>query len=172
MEPIARRLYLYSSALRTARVVACLAMLAAAGCASAPARQLPATPAQLYGDLFHDVQTQRVFADSKTFVDAIARRDPAEIVASYKRERTAPSFDLRAFVAREFTVPAPAASDYQTIPGQDVRQHIDRLWPVLTRAPQPATPYSSRLPLPHRYIVPGGRFNEMYYWDSYFTIRF
>jgi alpha,alpha-trehalase len=25
--------------------------------------------------------------------------------------------------------------------------------------------------LPHRYVVPGGRFNEMYGWDSYFIIR-
>src|SRR4029078_12854694 len=31
-------------------------------------------------------------------------------------------------------------------------------------------PYSSRLALPHRYVVPGGRFNEIYYWDSYFTM--
>ena len=51
-----------------------------------------------------------------------------------------------------------------------MRSHIDRLWPVLTRAPAPAVKYSSRLPLPHRYVVPGGRFTEMYYWDSYFTM--
>ncbi len=25
--------------------------------------------------------------------------------------------------------------------------------------------------LPHKYVVPGGRFNEMYGWDSYFIIR-
>ena len=25
--------------------------------------------------------------------------------------------------------------------------------------------------LPNQYVVPGGRFNEMYGWDSYFTIR-
>ena len=24
--------------------------------------------------------------------------------------------------------------------------------------------------LPHRYVVPGGRFNEMYGWDSYFIL--
>ncbi|MEJ7664338.1 MAG: trehalase family glycosidase [Hymenobacter sp.] len=31
-------------------------------------------------------------------------------------------------------------------------------------------PYSSLLPLPRPYVVPGGRFREMYYWDSYFTM--
>ena len=25
--------------------------------------------------------------------------------------------------------------------------------------------------LPHPYVVPGGQFNEMYGWDSYFIIR-
>ena len=39
----------------------------------------------------------------------------------------------------------------------------------------PAAPASIRehglLYLPHRYVVPGGRFNEMYGWDSYFIQR-
>ena len=30
--------------------------------------------------------------------------------------------------------------------------------------------HSSLLPLPHDYVVPGGRFTELYYWDSYFTM--
>ena len=29
---------------------------------------------------------------------------------------------------------------------------------------------SSLLALPFPYIVPGGRFGEIYYWDSYFTM--
>jgi alpha,alpha-trehalase len=116
------------------------------------------------------VQSGRVFPDDKAFVDAVATREPRDIVASYQSERRQPGFDLNAFVAREFTVPAPPVSDFRTRPGEDVRSHIDRLWPVLTRAPAPQVEYSSRLPLPHRYVVPGGRFAEMYYWDSYFTM--
>ena len=38
----------------------------------------------------------------------------------------------------------------------------------------PADPMSVRehglLYLPHSYVVPGGRFNEMYGWDSYFIL--
>ncbi|MGN6637465.1 MAG: trehalase family glycosidase, partial [Mucilaginibacter sp.] len=30
--------------------------------------------------------------------------------------------------------------------------------------------YSSLLPVPHDFIIPGGRFRETYYWDSYFTM--
>ena len=29
----------------------------------------------------------------------------------------------------------------------------------------------SLIPLDHPFIVPGGRFREMYYWDSYWTIQ-
>ena len=40
----------------------------------------------------------------------------------------------------------------------------------MTRSSRAAPPYSSLLALPEAYVVPGGRFREMYYWDSYFTM--
>jgi alpha,alpha-trehalase len=49
-------------------------------------------------------------------------------------------------------------------------EHIDRLWDALTRSSATAPEYSSLLPLPRPYVVPGGRFREIYYWDSYFTM--
>ena len=44
------------------------------------------------------------------------------------------------------------------------------MWQVLRREPDEIEPYSSLLPLGRPYIVPGGRFREIYYWDSYFTM--
>jgi alpha,alpha-trehalase len=41
---------------------------------------------------------------------------------------------------------------------------------VLTRARDTAHANSSLIPLPNPYVVPGGRFREVYYWDSYFTM--
>jgi alpha,alpha-trehalase len=41
---------------------------------------------------------------------------------------------------------------------------------VLTRQADVNDPRSSLLPLPNPYVVPGGRFREVYYWDSYFTM--
>jgi alpha,alpha-trehalase len=128
------------------------------------------TPSQLYGQLFEDVQMQRVFPDSKTFVDAVANDAPARIVQRYQEERPQPGFDLAAFVASNFAVQRPEDSGYRSIPGQDVCSHIDSLWSVLARKPDRADPRSSLLPLPYPYVVPGGRFNEIYYWDSYFTM--
>ena len=73
-------------------------------------------------------------------------------------------------MAHNFTLPSRWASAYHAVPGQDVCAHIDGLWPVLERRPEPIPTYSSLLPLPFPYVVPGGRFSEIYYWDSYFTM--
>jgi alpha,alpha-trehalase len=51
-----------------------------------------------------------------------------------------------------------------------MEEHIRALWPALTRTPDAADASSSLIPLPHAYVVPGGRFREVYYWDSYFTM--
>ena len=72
------------------------------------------TPSQFYGQLFEDVQMQRVFPDSKTFVDAIAKDAPAIIIQRYDEEKQKPGFDLAAFVARNSwsTTWPRAASSY------------------------------------------------------------
>jgi alpha,alpha-trehalase len=136
---------------------------------AAPAPQ-PQPPSIVYGDLFDTVQRQKVFADSKTFADAVPKQSPASIMAAWRQEKLAKGFDLRDFVARHFTVPEVLDSAYRSRPGEDVCAHIASLWPVLTRQPDQPVAGSSLLPLPHRYVVPGGRFQEIYYWDSYFTM--
>ncbi len=123
---------------------------------------------QLYGDLFEDAQ--HVLADTKGFVDATPKQPPAGIAAEYENLRGTQGFDLSAFIAKQFVMPPPAGGDYRTDPNHDVGEHIDALWSVLERKPEPADSRTTLLPLPYRYIVPGGRFNEIYYWDSYFTM--
>ncbi|MET0413376.1 MAG: alpha,alpha-trehalase, partial [Polyangiaceae bacterium] len=41
---------------------------------------LSPAPSVLYGELFADVQTAQIFADQKTFVDAVPNLDPALIL--------------------------------------------------------------------------------------------
>lgn len=156
--------------LASRRVTAALASLTLSLAVAARAADVP-TPAELYGELFERVQLEQVFADSKTFVDALPVRAPEQILAEYRAARGRADFDLREFVRLRFMTAHGRGGEYHTVPGQDVREHIDRLWTVLERAPEERPqPYSSRLPLPHRYVVPGGRFDEIYYWDSYFTM--
>ncbi|RDS79044.1 alpha,alpha-trehalase TreF [Dyella monticola] len=128
------------------------------------------TPADRYQELFIDVQRGRVFPDSKTFVDCAPHGEPECILQLYRTERAEPGFDLATFVHANFEVPRIHRSHYVSVPGQPLREHIDSLWDVLTRRPDRHPPRSSLLPLPHRYVVPGGRFCELYYWDSYFTM--
>ena len=142
-----------------------------AGAAVASAQEAVPTPADVYGELFKQVQLEAVFPDSKAFVDALPNRPPEQILSEYHQLRKQPGFDLKKFVAERFAPPPNVAADFHTVAGQDVRQHIDALWKVLERKPEDQRAHSSRLSLPHRYIVPGGRFNEIYYWDSYFTMQ-
>src|SRR5678815_5131024 len=53
----------------------------------------------------------------------------------YRQARGRADFDLRMFVAAHFTPPPQAGAEYHSVPGQDVREHIDALWKVLERKP-------------------------------------
>ena len=88
----------------------------------------------------------------------------------YAGEHTAGAFDLRAFVEQNFEIPRPVETGFRTDTAQTMEEHIRALWPVLTRRADSADARSSLIPLPNPYVVPGGRFREVYYWDSYFTM--
>lgn len=128
------------------------------------------TPADRYQELFIAVQMGGVFTDSKTFVDCVPRRDPEDILEDYRARCDDEGFDLAGFVHTHFDPPPQIASHYESPPGQSLKDHIDSLWDVLTRHPKQHPANSSILPLPYPYVVPGGRFTELYYWDSYFTM--
>ncbi|GAC1646881.1 MAG: alpha,alpha-trehalase TreF [Gemmatimonadaceae bacterium] len=128
-------------------------------------------PARDLGSLFHDVQLARIFADSKTLADARPVAPPAEILSRYVTTKSARDFDLSTFVRRHFEAPVTATSaDVRTDSMHTMEEHIDALWPALVRSADVPDPRSSLIPLPKAYVVPGGRFREVYYWDSYFTM--
>ena len=135
-----------------------------------PAPVMGYDPARDLGVLFHDIQMARIFADSKTLVDARPLEAPTALAARYLAERGTPGFALTGFTTRWFTQPLPAATAPGTAVNTSMEQHIRDLWPLLTRAADTADARSTLLPLPKPYVVPGGRFREVYYWDSYFTM--
>jgi len=130
----------------------------------------PQPPSQVYGSLFERVQTERLFADSKTFADATPKAAPEEILRLYETKKGGADFSLRDFTGEHFVIPGAAASEFVTAPREEIRDHIGRLWNTLTRTPGSQADAGSLLPLTTRYVVPGGRFRELYYWDSYFTM--
>jgi alpha,alpha-trehalase len=132
---------------------------------------VPVPPSDLYGRLYRDVELARLFPDSKTFADMVPNASPQQIVADYAAHKDDAHFDLKYFVDERFTLPARETKNYVSDPGQSVTAHIDTLWTVLRRDPDAtASAWSSLLPLPYPYIVPGDRFDEIYYWDSYFIM--
>ncbi len=120
------------------------------------------------GRVFEAVQLARVFADSKVFVDAIARFGDVAIEERFDRlHRPLDRDALRRFVKENFTLPAPSrAPGPSTIP---IEQYLHDQWTTLLRTHTIVPPGSSLLALPNPYVVPGGRFDELFYWDSYFT---
>ena len=138
---------------------------------------VPLSPRQLFPGLFEAVQLGRIFPDNKTFVDAAPKQRPATILAAWRREKIQPGFQLKAFVEAHFTMPTDGSVPFQSDLKAGLRHHLDTLWTVLARPAAPATDaadslagFRSLVPLPKPYLVPGGRFREVYYWDSYFTM--
>lgn len=125
------------------------------------------TPYKDWGKLYEAVQHSGLFKDSKKFADATTDTDPKELLLAYEEASSMPDFSLEGFVKKHFTF---FEYEEETIKRLPIEEHIDKLWQRLSRPADPKD-YSSKIPLPYPYIVPGGRFNEIYYWDSYFTMQ-
>ncbi|HRF28360.1 MAG TPA: alpha,alpha-trehalase TreF [Candidatus Saccharibacteria bacterium] len=128
------------------------------------------SPDEALGDLFTDVQKSKVYNDNKTFIDLVPRGRMKAIQKEYLLAKDDPNFDLREFVNRHFYEFAPHKNEeFHADPTQSVSQHIHILWKHLTRRNR--LNRGSLIALPYPYIVPGGRFSELFYWDTYFIMR-
>lgn len=143
------------------------------------------------GSLLDAVQNSGIFNDSKTFVDMPLKQDPEIILEAFSQLATPlePSV-LRSFVAQYFGEPgeelhAWTPPDFvkrppllESIADEELRNwslDLNELWKVLGRI-QDADVYKhperhSALKRRFGMIVPGGRFRETYYWDSYWIVR-
>ncbi|HEY1085553.1 MAG TPA: alpha,alpha-trehalase TreF [Candidatus Saccharimonadales bacterium] len=127
------------------------------------------SPDEGLGELFDTVQKSGLYADSKTFVDLVPRGRMKAIQQEYGLARKDPNFDLRDFVSRHFYEFAPHKEKvFVSDPSRDIEEHIRLLWDQLERRNRLTR--GSLFALPHPYIVPGGRFSEQFYWDSYFIM--
>ena len=134
-----------------------------------PVAAAPEPPEVLYGELFSAAAKNGALEGNRLMTTGIPREAPAEIMARYRREKPSTPEELRAFVEQHFTQPAKE-TEPPIAQGLPLAKHIDALWDVLTRHADKVPDNSTLLPLPRPYIVPGGQFVEIYYWDSYFTM--
>ena len=119
--------------------------------------------------LFEKVQKSEIFEDQKTMTDVIPRLPINDIVELYEKSKDLPNFILKDFVVEHFIISENLEVDFQTQRNSlSIDEHIEKLWNELTRvAPESK---GTLLMIPKPYIVPGGRFNEFFYWDSYFVM--
>jgi len=127
-------------------------------------------PDEIYAELFDAVQSSHVFPDSKSFPDATPKANPASILKSYRDSAHEDGFDLGSFIKANFDLPKQDAELLEADLQCPVRERIDLLWDFLSRAADKEVQNSSLIALPNPYVVPGGRFREIYYWDTYFTM--
>ena len=114
---------------------------------------------------------QRLFKDSKAFADAVPQHDSAEIILAYNRQKGQADFDLKTFVIAHFEMPPEVKTEHGGDVGiPPIGEHIEWLWSRLSRPVKAQHRGGSLLVLPDPYVVPGGRFREIYYWDSYFIM--
>lgn len=144
------------------------------------------------GPLLMSVQLSGIFNDSKTFVDMPMKYDPEEIMdAFYNLSSPNDPAVLLQFVDDHFLPPAGSdltewvPSDFTDNPSflsrmtkEDYKawaSDLNQLWLVLGRAVNASVlEYPQRhsfVPRNYPMIVPGGRFRESYYWDSWWIIR-
>ena len=143
------------------------------------------------GPLLRAIQQSGFYEDCKTFVDMPMLHDPEEVLEDFAKLPAEPSNrDLEEFIERNFE---PAGVDLvhaepidfsadpefvKRIASPELREfayYIHSIWPQLFRRVDPAVEmYQQRhtlLALPYPVVVPGGRFRESYYWDSYWIVE-
>ncbi|NCU31036.1 trehalase [Candidatus Saccharibacteria bacterium] len=129
------------------------------------------SPDEILGEFFSDVQMQQVFGDGKTFIDLVPKKRLSALKKEYELVRLDPNFVLADFVKQHYYELSPEKAEIRlnNYPqGMNAREHVTWLWDHLVRTVHKSK--GTLFALPYPYIVPGGRFEEQFYWDSYFVM--
>ncbi len=119
--------------------------------------------------LFEAVQQAIIFEDQKTMADAVPKFSTIDIMYKFNTLERYTKEELKTFVLTNFDIkPAIEPTDFVSEFQLPIEEHIEKLWDELTRTS--AHYKGTLLTLPYPYIVPGGRFDEFFYWDSYYIM--
>lgn len=141
------------------------------------------------------VEGMQLFNDSKTFLEMKLIHPPQEVENNFDRllntTKNNPSRQqVRKFVEENFDSTARAlepwipsdwnpkpkyVKDVYDLPLRNWIQEVNARWKILGRkASEDLKEHEdlySQIYVPNPFIVPGGRFTELYYWDSYWIIE-
>ena len=140
------------------------------------------------GSLLRSVQSLKIYEDDKTFVDRVITpatteeevrrlwgefppedRQNAQMVKAFVEKWTlGPGADIEPVEPVDWAENPAFLANVPTIL-REFGKDLHARWKTLLRQPKPTIPHnhSSLLPLPHPFVVAGGRFRESYNWDSY-----
>ncbi|KAJ2806127.1 hypothetical protein H4R20_001809, partial [Coemansia guatemalensis] len=134
----------------------------------------------------------KLFADDKTFVDKPTLKPEQQVLEAFAQigGRNASTKALRDFIADNFGEEGselkeveleeldtnPSFLEKVTDPLVRAFGHtVNSYWKTLIREQDLSTLcdgcVSSMLKLKYHFVVPGGRFREIYYWDTFFTLE-
>ncbi|NP_001075759.1 trehalase precursor [Oryctolagus cuniculus] len=157
----------------------------------------PPCESQIYchGELLHQVQMARLYPDDKQFVDMPLSTAPDQVLQSFAElaatyNNTVPREQLEKFVQEHFQAVGQELESWtpgdwkespqflQKISDPKLRawaEQLHLLWKKLGKKIKPEVlSQPERFSLiysQHPFIVPGGRFVEFYYWDSYWVME-
>ncbi|XP_059248604.1 trehalase-like isoform X2 [Mustela nigripes] len=154
-------------------------------------------PSQIYchGELLHQVQMARLYRDDKQFVDMPLSSAPDQVLQDFCELAAAhkhhiPPQQLQAFIQKHFQAAGQELLSWtpedwkdsprllQKISDPKLRAwagQLHQLWKKLGKKVKPEVlshpEQFSLIYSAHPFIVPGGRFVEFYYWDSYWVME-
>ncbi len=116
----------------------------------------------------HELFMQAPEQDGKVQIDAVPVAQLEEIAAKHAVSSLQPDYNAQSFYITHFEPPVLPGEGVRAKKDQTMEDHISSMWTVLARH-TPEDSYTG-IGLPNETIVPGERFGESYYWDSYFTM--
>ncbi|XP_028274674.1 LOW QUALITY PROTEIN: trehalase [Parambassis ranga] len=158
----------------------------------------PPCDSQIYctGPILHQVQTAKLFDDDKYFVDMKLKAAPDAVLSAFHNlsnespNVTVAPAKLKAFLSTYFDKPGTEFETWTPTDWHDKPKFLDgiaddslrvwagklhELWKSLGRKihtnVRDHPEFYSQIYTPHPVVVPGGRFRELYYWDSYWVIN-
>jgi alpha,alpha-trehalase len=143
------------------------------------------------GDLLHTIQMSNVFNDSKTFVDMPSKFNEAAILENFSKISNKSNItELKEFLDANFYESGYDVIKVEPVDWTETPEYINRIndsnfkelayffnvkWKHLLRKFDRTVLCdectTSALVTNNPFIVPGGRFIEFYYWDTYFILE-
>ncbi|XP_070283061.1 trehalase isoform X2 [Myotis yumanensis] len=174
----------------------CLLLLLGLGLGSQEALP-PPCESQIYchGELLHQVQMAKLYQDDKQFVDMPLSSAPDQVLQHFRtlasaHNHSVPRPQLQAFLQEHFQAAGQELQPWVPEDWKDSPRFLEKiadsklrlwagqlhqLWKKLGKKVRPEVlSQPERFSLiysKHPFIVPGGRFREFYYWDSYWVME-